>query len=153
MREQEQAGLVLIVEDNRNISEMVGEYLESRGFEIDYAADGLDGYRLASENVYDAIVLDLMLPRLDGIEVCRRLRGDARRATPILMLTARDTLDDKLTGLSSGADDYLTKPFAIRELEARLHALIRRDRRQVGSEVLQVGDLDDLPRAMRKAMQ
>ena len=74
MREQEQAGLVLIVEDNRNISEMVGEYLESRGFEIDYAADGLDGYRLASENVYDVIVLDLMLPRLDGIEVCRRLR-------------------------------------------------------------------------------
>src|SRR5690606_11940016 len=107
MREQEQAGLVLIVEDNRNISEMVGEYLESRGFEVDYAADGVDGYRLAAENAYDAIVLDLMLPRLDGIEVCRRLRAEARKSTPILMLTARDTLDDKLTGLSSGADDYL----------------------------------------------
>ncbi len=149
MREQEQGGLVLIVEDNRNISEMVGEYLESRGFEVDYAADGLDGYRLAAENPYDAIVLDLMLPRLDGIEVCRRLRAEARKATPILMLTARDTLDDKLTGLSSGADDYLTKPFAIRELEARLHALIRRDRRQVGSEVLQVADLMLDPASLR----
>ncbi|MBV2208840.1 MAG: response regulator transcription factor [Thermomonas sp.] len=149
MREQEQAGLVLIVEDNRNISEMVGEYLEGRGFEIDYAMDGLDGYRLAAENTYDAIVLDLMLPRLDGIEVCKRLRHEARKATPILMLTARDTLDDKLTGLSSGADDYLTKPFAIRELEARLHALIRRERRQVGAEVLRVADLVLDPSSLR----
>ena len=120
---QEPGGLVLIVEDNRNISEMVGEYLEGRGFEVDYAADGLDGYRLATENSYDVIVLDLMLPRLDGIEVCKRLREDARKSTPVLMLTARDTLDEKLTGLSSGADDYLTKPFAIQELEARLRAL------------------------------
>ena len=141
MRTQEQAGLVLIVEDNRNISEMVGEYLESRGFEVDYASDGLDGYRLAAENSYDVIVLDLMLPRLDGVEVCKRLRNEARKSTPVLMLTARDTLDEKLTGLSSGADDYLTKPFAIQELEARLRALIRRERRQVGSEVLKVGDM------------
>ena len=99
MRTQEQAGLVLIVEDNRNISEMVGEYLESHGFEVDYAGDGLDGYRLAAENNYDVIVLDLMLPRLDGIEVCKRLRSEARKSTPVLMLTARDTLDEKLTGL------------------------------------------------------
>ena len=119
---QEPAGLVLIVEDNRNISEMIGEYLESRGFEVDYASDGLDGYRLASENTYDVVVLDLMLPRLDGIEVCKRLREEARKSTPVLMLTARDTLDEKLTGLSAGADDYLTKPFAIQELEARLRA-------------------------------
>ena len=96
---QEPAGLVLIVEDNRNISEMVGEYLEGRGFEVDYASDGLDGYRLASENSYDVVVLDLMLPRLDGIEVCKRLREEARKSTPVLMLTARDTLDEKLTGL------------------------------------------------------
>lgn len=141
MRTQEQSGLILIVEDNRNISEMVGEYLEDRGYEVDYAADGVDGYRLATENEYDAIVLDLMLPRLDGIEVCKRLRNEARKSTPVLMMTARDTLDDKLTGLSSGADDYLTKPFAIQELEARLRALIRRDRRQVGSEVLHIADL------------
>lgn len=94
---KETSGLVLIVEDNRNISEMIGEYLEGRGFEVDYAVDGLDGYRLAVENSYDVVVLDLMLPRLDGIEVCRQLRKDARKSTPVLMLTARDTLDDKLT--------------------------------------------------------
>ena len=104
-------------------------------------SDGLDGYRLASENSYDVVVLDLMLPRLDGVEVCKRLREEARKSTPVLMLTARDTLDEKLTGLSAGADDYLTKPFAIQELEARLRALIRRERRQVGSEVLKVADL------------
>ena len=95
---QETAGLVLVVEDNRNISEMIGEYLESRGFEVDYATDGLDGYRLAVENSYDVLILDLMLPRMDGMEVCRRLRNEARKSTPVLMLTARDTLDDKLTG-------------------------------------------------------
>jgi DNA-binding response OmpR family regulator len=141
MRKDEPAGLVLLVEDNRNISEMVGEYLEGRGFEVDFAADGLDGYRLATENSYDVIVLDLMLPRMDGIEVCKRLREEARKSTPILMLTARDTLDEKLTGLSAGADDYLTKPFAIQELEARLRVLIRRERRQDGSEVVKVGEL------------
>lgn len=145
----EQNGLVLIIEDNRNISEMIGEYLESKGFEVDYAADGLDGYRLAAENSYDVIILDLMLPRMDGLQVCSKLREDARKSTPILMLTARDTLDDKLTGLSSGADDYLTKPFAIQELEARLKVLIRRERRQVGSEVLSVGDLVLDPASLR----
>ena len=137
---QEPGGLILIVEDNRNISEMVGEYLEGRGFEVDYAADGLDGYRLASENTYDVIVLDLMLPRLDGIEVCRRLREEARKSTPVLMLTARDTLDEKLTGLESGADDYLTKPFDMRELVLRLRALNRR-RAVHRPPVLKVADL------------
>ena len=141
MRAQEQAGLVLIVEDNRNISEMVGEYLESRGFEVDYASDGLDGYRLAAENTYDVIVLDLMLPRLDGIEVCKRLRNEARKSTPVLMLTARDTLDEKLTGLSSGADDYLTKPFALPELEVRLDALLARAAGRNRSRILEVEDL------------
>ena len=149
MRSHEQAGLILIVEDNRNISEMVGEYLEDKGYEVDYAADGLDGYRLATENDYDVVVLDLMLPRLDGIEVCRRLRNQARKSTPVLMMTARDTLDDKLTGLSAGADDYLTKPFAIQELEARVRALIRRERRQVGGEVLKVADLVLDPASLR----
>ena len=142
-------GLVLIVEDNRNISEMVGEYLEGRGFEVDYASDGLDGYRLATENNYDVIVLDLMLPRMDGVELCKKLRVEARKSTPVLMLTARDTLDEKLTGLGAGADDYLTKPFAIQELEARLRALIRRERRQVGGEVLKVADLVLDPASLR----
>lgn len=149
MGARESSGMVLVVEDNRNISEMVGEYLESKGFEVDYAGDGMDGLRLATENSYDVVVLDLMLPRLDGLEVCKRLRDEARKSTPVLMLTARDTLDDKLTGLGVGADDYLTKPFAIQELEARLRALIRRDRRQVSAELLKVADLEFDPASLR----
>jgi DNA-binding response OmpR family regulator len=137
----EPAGLVLVVEDNRHISEMVGEYLEDKGFGVDYAGDGLDGYRLATDNSYDVIVLDLMLPRMDGVEVCRKLRQEAKKSTPVLMLTARDTLEDKVTGLDAGADDYLVKPFAIQELEARVRALIRRERRQVSADVLKVADL------------
>jgi DNA-binding response OmpR family regulator len=86
-------------------------------------------------------VLDLMLPRLDGLELCRKLRQEAKKSTPVLMLTARDTLDDKIRGLEAGGDDYLVKPFALQELEARVRALIRRDRRQVSAEVLRVGDL------------
>jgi DNA-binding response OmpR family regulator len=138
---EDQAGLILLVEDNRGISEMVGEFLERRGYGVDYATDGLTGLHLAVSNSYDVIVLDLMLPGVDGLEVCRKLRAEAKKSTPVLMLTARDTLEDKLVGLDAGADDYLVKPFEIRELEARVRALIRRDRRQVSAEVLQVGDL------------
>lgn len=138
---EESAGLILLIEDNRNISEMVGEYLERRGFHVDYAQDGQQGYQQATEDTYDVIVLDLMLPRMDGLELCRRLRSEAKKSTPVLMLTARDTLDDKIRGLDAGADDYLVKPFALQELEARVRALIRRDRRQVSAEVLRVGDL------------
>jgi len=139
---KETSGLVLVVEDNRNISEMIGEYLEGRGFEVDYAQDGLDGYRLAAENSYDVVVLELMLPRLDGIEVCRRLRNDARKSTPVLMLTARDTLDDKLTGLGFGADDYLTKPFHPDELLLRIQALLRRAHGLANQPLLQAGGLE-----------
>lgn len=137
----EQAGLVLLVEDNRQIAEMVGEFLERRGYSVDYAADGVSGLHLAVSNSYDVVVLDLMLPGMDGLDVCRKLRKDAKKSTPVLMLTARDTLEDKLVGLEAGADDYLVKPFEVRELEARLRALIRRDRRQVSTEVLTVGDM------------
>ncbi|HEX5755102.1 MAG TPA: response regulator transcription factor [Arenimonas sp.] len=138
---RENSGSILLVEDNRNLSELVGEYLESKGFAVDYATDGAEGYRLAAENSYDVVVLDLMLPRLDGVEVCRKLRQDAKKSTPVLMLTARDTLGDKVGGLEAGADDYLVKPFAILELEARVRALIRRERRQVSPEILKVADL------------
>ena len=141
MRRDEPSGLILLVEDNRSLSEMVGEYLESKGFGVDYAGDGLDGFRLATDNSYDVIVLDLMLPRLDGIDLCKRLRSESKKAKPVLMLTARDTLADKVLGLDAGADDYLVKPFAIQELEARIRALIRRDRRQVSAEVLKIDDL------------
>jgi DNA-binding response OmpR family regulator len=138
---EDHAGVLLLIEDNRNIAEMVGEFLERRGYGIDYAADGVTGLHLAVSNSYDAIILDLMLPGMDGLELCRKLRKEGKRATPVLMLTARDTLDDKVKGLDAGADDYLVKPFAIQELEARVRALIRRDRRQVSTEVLKVGDL------------
>ncbi len=142
MKAREDAnGMILLIEDNRGIAEMVGEFLERRGYGVDYAADGVTGLRLAMQNSYDVIVLDLMLPGLDGLELCRRLRLEAKRSTPVLMLTARDTLEDKLSGLDAGADDYLVKPFEIRELEARVRALIRRDRRQVSAETLRVGDL------------
>jgi DNA-binding response OmpR family regulator len=138
---EDQAGLILLIEDNRGISEMVGEFLERRGYSLDYAIDGVTGLHLAVSNSYDVIVLDLMLPGIDGLELCRKLRTEAKKSTPVLMLTARDTLEDKLIGLDAGADDYLVKPFEIRELEARVRALIRRDRRQVSAEVLRVGDL------------
>ncbi|HET9484639.1 MAG TPA: response regulator transcription factor [Xanthomonadales bacterium] len=142
MRQREESsGLILLVEDNRGIAEMVGEFLERRGYSLDYASDGVTGLRLASQESYDVVILDLMLPGMDGLELCRRLRNEAKVSTPVLMLTARDTLDDKLVGLDAGADDYLVKPFEIRELEARVRALIRRDRRQVSAEVLRVGDL------------
>jgi DNA-binding response OmpR family regulator len=138
---QTKSGSVLLVEDNQDIAEMVYAFLERRGYALDYAADGVTGLHLAVTNSYDVIVLDLMLPGMDGIDVCRKLRDEAQRDTPILMLTARDTLGDKVAGLDAGADDYLVKPFEIRELEARIRALIRRRRGQIAPEVLQVGDL------------
>ncbi len=132
---------VLLIEDHRDIAEMVGSYLESRGYTVDFAEDGVTGLHLAVVNDYDAIVLDLMLPGLDGLSVCRKLREEARRDTPLLMLTARDTQQDKVTGLDAGADDYLVKPFDIQELEARVRALVRRRRGQLAAEVLKVADL------------
>jgi len=132
---------ILLIEDHSDIAEMVTAYLESRGFTVDYAADGVTGLHLAVSNDYDAIVLDLMLPGMDGLTVCSKLRDEARKDTPVIMLTARDTLDDKVTGLEVGADDYLIKPFAIKELEARLHSLVRRSRGEVAREQLKIGDL------------
>ena len=132
---------VLLIEDHRDIAEMVGAYLETRGYQVDYAADGVTGLHLAVVNDYDAIVLDLMLPGMDGLTLCRKLRGEARRDTPLLMLTARETAADKVAGLDAGADDYLVKPFDIRELEARLNALLRRARGHLAAEVLRVADL------------
>jgi DNA-binding response OmpR family regulator len=134
-------GNLLLVEDNRDIAEMVHAYLEARGYTVDYAADGVTGLHLAVSNEYDAIILDLMLPGMDGLSLCRKYRQEARNDTPVLMLTARDTLDDKILGLDAGADDYLVKPFAIQELEARIRAMLRRRRGEVAPELLRVGDL------------
>ena len=117
---------VLLVEDHRELAETVGAFLEACGHEVDYAADGLVALHLAVTESYDVVVLDIMLPGIDGFAVCQRLRDDAKVTTPIIMLTARDELDDKLTGFGAGADDYLVKPFDMPELAARIDALARR---------------------------
>lgn len=98
---------ILVIEDNSDIAANLGDYLEDRGHTVDFAADGVTGLHLAVVHEFDAIVLDLNLPGMDGIEVCRKLRNEARKQTPVLMLTARDSLDNKLAGFDSGADDYL----------------------------------------------
>ena len=137
----ESTSMILLVEDHKDIAEMVTAYFENRGFSVDYAADGVTGLHLAVSNSYDAIILDLMLPGMDGTDVCRKLRTEARRDTPVIMLTARDTIDDKITGLETGADDYLIKPFDIKELEARVRSLIRRHKGEIAKEIYSIGDL------------
>ena len=132
---------ILVIEDNQDIAANLGDFLEDRGHTVDFAADGVTGLHLAVVNEFDAIVLDLNLPGMDGLEVSRKLRNDARKQTPILMLTARDTLDNKLAGFESGADDYLIKPFALQEVEVRLNALARRGK-GIQSRELQVSDLE-----------
>lgn len=117
---------ILLVEDNRRLSDSLRAVLVEDGYAVDTAFDGVEGEELAGFTPYDVIILDIMLPKRDGIEVCRSLRTQKVK-TPILMLTARDSLDDRVLGLDSGADDYLVKPFEIRELRARLRALLRRE--------------------------
>jgi len=117
---------VLLVEDNRRLSNSLKASLADDGYAVDVAYDGVEGQELAEMTPYDVIILDIMLPRRDGLEVCRELRNQ-RINTPILMLTARDAIEDRVKGLDSGADDYLVKPFAIDELHARLRALLRRE--------------------------
>lgn len=129
---------LLVVEDNRNLVGNLFEYFEARGHEMDAAPDGIVGLHLAVTQHYDAIILDWMLPRLDGRALLQRLREHAID-TPVIMLTARDELPDKIAGFRAGADDYLTKPFHLEELLARLRALIRRASGQA-SAVLQCGD-------------
>jgi len=134
--------LILLIEDHVDIAEMLEAYLSSRGFSVDYAADGVTGLHLAVSNDYSAIILDLSLPGMDGLKVCENLREQAQKKTPVIMLTARDTIEDKITGFNIGADDYLVKPFAVKELEARLMSLIRRDQDDITSELLRVADLN-----------
>lgn len=132
---------LLIVEDNSSLRTALATYLEPRGCLVDFAADGRGGLALALANPPDVLVLDLGLPGIDGLEVCRRLREQADRHIPVLMLTARDALADKLAGFDVGADDYLVKPFAAEELLARCHALAVRPR--LGqSHWLRIGDLE-----------
>ncbi len=121
-------GTILLVEDHAELSATVGSFLELQGYVVDYASDGNMALALAEEQAFDAIILDVMLPGRSGIEVCQVLRQERRLATPILMLTARDALDDKMLGFDAGCDDYLVKPFDMPELVARIEALVRRER-------------------------
>jgi len=131
---------VLIVEDERKISAYVKRGLEEQGYAVDAVYSGRDALDWAEAAPYDLIILDILLPELDGLSVCRELRRRGARM-PILMLTARDSVDDRVAGLDAGADDYLVKPFALKELLARLRALTRRAAEATKSSVLQVADL------------
>jgi DNA-binding response OmpR family regulator len=131
---------LLIIEDNPDLVENLSDFFEARGHTVDIAYNGLTGLRFARENRYDVIILDLMLPGMDGLDVCAGLRAEECH-TPILMLTARDTLADKLKGFECGADDYLVKPFALPELEARIGVLLRRGGEPATRRRLVVEDL------------
>jgi DNA-binding response OmpR family regulator len=130
---------ILIVEDNQRLNESLRLNLEDDGYAVDSALDGLDGEEMARIGIYDAIILDIMLPLKNGFEVCRELRNH-KITTPIIMLTARDALVDRVNGLDSGADDYLVKPFEMEELRARIRALLRRDLSDKAG-ILKVDDL------------
>lgn len=132
---------ILIVEDNIDIAENISDYLELQGYVTDFAMDGIGGLHLALTQEYDVIILDIMLPGMDGLTFCRKLRDEGQKATPVLMLTARDTLSDKLEGFDAGADDYLVKPFELEELVARMQALVRRSDHGK-KKPLRVGDLE-----------
>lgn len=131
---------ILLIEDNPSIATQIYDFLESAGFILDYAATGYQGLNLAMNNHYEVIILDLMLPDISGIEVCRQIKTQCELAPPVLMLTARDTLYDKREGFVSGADDYMTKPFELLELQLRCQALSRRQSRHQTSE-LRIGEL------------
>ena len=136
---------VLVIEDQHDIAANIWDFLERRGYQVDHCADGASGLARALRDPFDAIVLDLGLPKLDGLDLCRALR-QAGHGVPVLMLTARDTLDDKLRGYAEGADDYMVKPFAMRELDARLRTLTRHATQP--TQALAVGGLHYDPHTM-----
>ena len=131
---------ILIVEDNPKIAGSIKKGLEQESFAVDIALNGIKGFDLAAVEDYDIIILDLMLPGIDGMEVCRKLRREEKINTPILMLTAKNQLNDRVEGLNTGADDYLAKPFAFEELIARIRALARRPKKTLNN-ILQTADL------------
>ena len=142
---------VLIVEDERRLSNIIKKGFIEDGFAVDQAFDGEEGQYLAESEQYDLIVLDIMLPKLDGLQVCKELRKKSIK-TPLLMLTAKSTLEDKVAGLDSGADDYITKPFSFVEFRSRVHALIRRSHQDI-SPILSENDLvlDPLKHSVQRA--
>ena len=130
---------LLVIEDEQKVANFIRQGLEEEGYAVDHAADGASGLQIGLEGLHDVIVLDVMLPRLDGLSVLQQLR-QANVATPVLLLTVRATIEDKVLGLDAGADDYLTKPFAFEEFVARVRALLRR-RAETTPPILQVADL------------
>jgi heavy metal response regulator len=130
---------ILVIEDEKKVADFIKRGLKEEGYAVDVSSDGEDGYFQAKEISYDLILLDLMLPKLDGLTLCRKLRQNGVQ-TPLIMLTAKDSVKDKVTGLDSGADDYLAKPFAFEELLARIRALMRKGKNQQPTR-LQAADL------------
>ncbi len=130
---------ILVIEDEVKIAQFIKRGLKEEGYAVDVASDGEEGHFMLSSNEYDAIILDLMLPKIDGLTLCRTLRKEGNQ-TPIIMLTAKDTVKDKVKGLDSGADDYLPKPFAFEELLARVRVLLRKKDSRVQTQ-LKVDDL------------
>ncbi len=131
---------ILIVEDEKQMADFISLELKHEGYEVEICYDGEQGYNKAIENSYDIILLDIMLPKINGIEVCRKIRK--KKDTPIIMLTAKSDVMDKVNGLDTGADDYLTKPFEIEELLARIRVILRRKKNDINKEkIIQVADL------------
>ncbi len=142
---------LLLIEDNDRLRETLAVGLRAQGYAVDVAADGLEGWRLASDAAHDLIILDRMMPGLDGLEVLRRLRTSGS-SVPVLLLTARDEVEDRVQGLDAGADDYLTKPFAVNELLARLRTLLRRGQHRADPVVvLEDMEIDTVARSVRRA--
>ncbi len=133
---------ILFIEDHADLAANLCDYFEERGHFVDCAMDGITGLHLAVVNTYDIIVLDLMLPGMDGITLCHKLRQEASKNTPVIMLTARNTLEDKIAGFTSGTDDYLVKPFELKELELRIRSLTQRAQGMRTQRILRVADLE-----------
>ena len=144
---------ILLVEDNFDVAQNICTYLEASGNRVEWAPDGLLGLESATREAHDLIILDIALPRFSGIDLCERLRALGLSKVPILMLTASSRLEDKLAAFRAGADDYVVKPFALEELESRIHALMRRSNAASHTSVLRVGDLeyDTATQSIRRA--
>ncbi len=136
---------ILIIEDNQDLATNICNFLEACDHTVDFAIDGISGLHLALNSDFDLLILDINLPRLDGLELCRKLRAEAIRKIPILMLSARDTIENKLEGYEAGCDDYLVKPFSLKELEAKVTAIHRLSYRYQHEEILKVADLEYQP--------
>ncbi len=140
---------ILVVEDNPQIVEFLEKGLKEQNYAVDTASDGKEGFYLATTNVYDVIILDIMLPFMSGLELCKELRN-YKITTPVLMLTAKDDSEDIIEGLDSGADDYMTKPFVLKELQARLRVLLRRNNQTINELVFKDLKLNVLKKSVKR---